>query len=324
MATVSVIIPSYNCAKYVAEAIESVLNQTYDDFEIIVVDDGSTDNTKEILKEYIEKKRIQYIYQENQGPGAARNSGIKASKGEYIAFLDADDAFKEDNLEKKISMSSAFPQVNLIFSDYYYQLESFSKNPALEKENFLKKFSKVISKHPQGMLFTPNTFSEIFEVPFFIWTGTVMVKRLMFEKVGLFRTDLAGHEDTDMWLRLAKEGGIGYVDLPLSYYKQFRSSLTVKQPLKYAQDRINFLFPLLKQNISDKNVSYIVRKRLAWVYYDLGCYLNSENKKKEARQSFVRSILYNPLETITYKSLLFSFVPKSIRGRIKQFREIFH
>jgi len=81
---VSVIIPTYNCARYIPEAIESVLNQTYKDFEIIVVDDGSTDNTKEVLNRYIIENLIKYIYQNNQGPGAARNTGIKAAKGEYV------------------------------------------------------------------------------------------------------------------------------------------------------------------------------------------------------------------------------------------------
>ena len=91
--TVSVIIPTYNRAHLVGRAIKSVLNQTYRDFEIIVVDDGSTDNTKDIIKEFQKKdKRIKYIpYEKNKGGSAARNTGIKAAKGEYIAFLDSDD-----------------------------------------------------------------------------------------------------------------------------------------------------------------------------------------------------------------------------------------
>ena len=91
MPTISVIIPTYNNAHFVGEAIESVLDQTYRDVEIIVVDDGSLDNTKEVLDTYIKNGQINYIYQKNMGPGAARNTGCNHAKGTYIAFLDSDE-----------------------------------------------------------------------------------------------------------------------------------------------------------------------------------------------------------------------------------------
>jgi len=101
MPKVSVIIPTYSYSKYIEKAINSVLAQTYRDFEIIVVDDGSTDNTRKIIETKY-KDKVRYFYQENKGASAARNKGIKESKGEYLAFLDQDDLFHPLSLEKKV------------------------------------------------------------------------------------------------------------------------------------------------------------------------------------------------------------------------------
>ena len=120
MSKVSVIIPTYNSAEYITEAIESVLRQKHKDIEIIVVDDGSIDNTKEILKPYIESKSIKYIFQANKGPGAARNTGIRVAEGEFIAFLDSDDLYLDNALSKKVDLLMRYPKISLVFSDYYF------------------------------------------------------------------------------------------------------------------------------------------------------------------------------------------------------------
>ena len=104
MKKVSVIIATYNYGRFITEAVDSVFNQTYPNKEIVVVDDGSTDGTRNILKDYIESGRITYIYQKNSGPGAARNTGIRASEGEYICFLDADDRYLPEKLEKQTAL----------------------------------------------------------------------------------------------------------------------------------------------------------------------------------------------------------------------------
>lgn len=109
--TVSVVIPTYNRAKYVTETIDSVLSQSYTDYEIIVVDDGSTDNTREALAPYMD--RIRYIHQQNSGVSAARNRGIKAARGKWIAFLDSDDIWLPEKLAVQIKDISKYPGVCL-------------------------------------------------------------------------------------------------------------------------------------------------------------------------------------------------------------------
>jgi len=116
MVKVSVIIPAYN-AEYIREAIDSVLNQTFKDFEIIVIDDGSTDNTPNILKSYGNK--IRWKSQENKGSASATNEGIKMAKSEYIAYIDADDVCLPERLEIQIKYLDEHPDVGLVYTDFY-------------------------------------------------------------------------------------------------------------------------------------------------------------------------------------------------------------
>ena len=117
MPKVSVIIPVYNCDRYITQTVESVLSQTYTNYEIIVVDDGSTDNTRQVLEPYF--ARIQYIYQPNKGVAAARNQGIELAKGELIAFLDHDDVFLPDKLAEQVSHFQNNSQVGMLHSGWY-------------------------------------------------------------------------------------------------------------------------------------------------------------------------------------------------------------
>jgi glycosyltransferase involved in cell wall biosynthesis len=114
MPKVSVIIPTYNSASYIIEAVESVLNQTYKDFEVIVVDDGSTDNTHTLLEPYLD--RIMYRFQENRGESIARNEGIRIAQGEYITFLDSDDWWMPSKLERQVPLMEAIPEAVLAYA----------------------------------------------------------------------------------------------------------------------------------------------------------------------------------------------------------------
>ena len=114
MPRVSVIIPTYNSARFVVQAVESVLAQTYSDFEVIVVDDGSTDNTPVALAGY--RQKIRYLHQENRGPSAARNAGYRASQGDYVLFLDSDDLIPPDTLERQVSFLNDHPEFGLVYS----------------------------------------------------------------------------------------------------------------------------------------------------------------------------------------------------------------
>lgn len=319
MPVVSIVIPTYNCAHYITEAIQSVLQQTYKDIEIIVVDDGSTDNTKEILELYIGKGIIKYIYQNNQGPGAARNSGIRASRGDFIAFLDADDALTLDSLEKRLRLMESVSLLDLIFSDFYMEedfVQTF-KIGFLKKEKFLRKFSKSIEYTIQaGIVFRKDLYRNFFRTPLFICTDTVLARKSLFSRTGLFKTDIYAGEDTGMWLRMVMHGRVGYIDSPLAYYKNLRSSLT-KESIEYVKNRQKFYCSLLEEFKEDKKFTRTIQRRLGWVYFDFGKFYHRQNQGLIAKKNFLKSIYYNPKNTLFYKFFISSILPLRLRLFLK-------
>jgi len=189
---VSVIIPTYNCSAYIKAAINSALQQSYNNLEIIVVDDGSTDNTQKILTPYIENKKIIYIYQPHSGLSSARNYGVNIATGEYIAFLDADDIWMKNKINKQLKVISD-AEVDMVFSNFNNLFENGSilKNRIGEK---IKSDNEI-------------TFKKLFNNNNIIYPSTVLIKRSVFYKYNVFfDTTLTAIEDYDMWLRLSRAG----------------------------------------------------------------------------------------------------------------------
>ena len=206
---VSVIIPTYNCAKYLPEAIQSVLNQTYQDFEIIVVDDGSTDETKQILNPYIEKNLIRYVYQNNQGVGAARNKGIKEANSEYIAFLDSDDLWDPKMLERSLSLMQSY-NYDWVACDNY-RLEIDENGVLSNLEIYCNKEIPSNSK---------DIFLSLIKKNFIGGPSKVLARKKCFEIAGYFDETIRVVEDWELWLRFAKVGlKLGYIKEPLYYYR---------------------------------------------------------------------------------------------------------
>lgn len=197
---VSVVIPSYNYGHFVVEAVESALAQTYPEVEVLVVDDGSTDDTRDRLKPY--EGRIRYIYQANQGLSAARNTGIRAARGEFIGLLDSDDVWLPDKLETQMGYATAHPEVGLVASDLVTNLQPDGL-PVLPPSECRV---AVLSLH--DLLF-PGKFSP----------SSVLIRRTCLDAIGLFDTSLRSSEDWDMWLRLAPQFPIVKLCVPLLWYR---------------------------------------------------------------------------------------------------------
>ena len=320
MPSVSVIIPTYNCARYIIEAIDSVVNQAYKDFEIIVVDDGSTDNTKLVLREYIESGKIKYIYQDNMGPGAARTRGIQMSGGKYIAFLDSDDILLHDSLEKRIQLFQKYPFLDMVFSDVFIEIIEGEdlKQGFLRKRKFSKHFAKMIDiQNNDGIVFKRNLYRHMFKPPFLSLTITIMTKRSVFDHVGMFRTDITSHEDKDMWLRLAESGRVGFVDKPLVIYKNYRSSLTVNDPVRRANDRIKFYKTVLDRFANDREMCSYVKRRFAWINFDLCKHYRDEKHYGKVILYYAKSLYYNPRDKAILKFGFASLIPKMLGKVIK-------
>jgi glycosyltransferase involved in cell wall biosynthesis len=205
---VSVIIPTYNRSELLQVAVESTLAQTYPNVEVIVVDDGSTDDTPSVMAQYA--GRVTYIKQANQGVAAARNRGTEAAAGKYINFLDDDDLFAPAKLEHQVQVLDTRPEIGLVHCGYYYMDRDGNR---LEKVTFL----------PGGSL------RELVIVDL-IWSGAPLIRRQCLEQVGLFDEKLPWRgqyaEDWDMWLRIAQAGyQFACVQEPLGGYRMLPHSV---------------------------------------------------------------------------------------------------
>ena len=183
---VSVIIPNYNHAQYISDAIQSVLNQEYRQFEIIVVDDGSTDSSREVVAQF--GNRVNYIWQENQGLSAARNTGIAAASGDYIGLLDADDMYEPDFMSTLVLLMADHPEIDGIHCGY--QFVDHLNNPLPQIE------ARAIA---EGQLYQ-QLLNSNFLVP-----ESMLVRRYCYNGAGTFDVSLRACEDWDMWLRISNQ-----------------------------------------------------------------------------------------------------------------------
>lgn len=201
----SVIMPLYNKASYVAKAINSVLSQTYSDFELVIMDDGSSDGSYEVVRDLINGYNKCHIYrQRNAGPGVARNNAVSMSKGEYLCFLDADDWWAPTFLEKMDGLIQAYPEAQIFGTNYYYVKNGRQR--------------VCVTTAETGYINYCRTFSEKLQMP--LWTGATCVSRPVFEEFGGFRPHIKIGEDFDLWIKVALKYKVAFLNDPQSYYYQ--------------------------------------------------------------------------------------------------------
>ena len=201
----SVIIPLYNKASYVAKAIESVLSQTFVDFELIVVDDGSRDDSFSIAEQAVEgHDNCQIIRQENSGVSTARNNGVACSRGEYICFLDADDWWAPTFLERMEWLTRMYPDAGIYGTNYYYVKNGHQRVCVTTAETGYINYCKV--------------YAEKLQMP--LSSISVAIPRPVFLASGGFKPSLKLGEDFDLWIRIALQNRVAFLDEPLAYYNQ--------------------------------------------------------------------------------------------------------
>lgn len=205
---VSIIIPSYNHEKYIKETIESIVNQTYKNIELIVIDDGSKDNSVRIIQELSNKYGFIFLHRPNKGLSGTLNEGIKLSKGKYFAGCASDDIYALDKIEKQVSFMENNPDYGMC----YGKVIKFDENTK----------TKIEIKNPKsGFVFDALLFGT------FIPAVTQFIRKDVFNDIGLFDEKLY-IEDWDMWLRIAKKYKIGYVNEYLAYYRQHETNISNK------------------------------------------------------------------------------------------------
>jgi len=202
----SIIIPLYNKERYILKAVWSVLNQTFSDFELIIVNDGSTDNGLGVVQQ-IKDDRIRIIDQPNAGVSTARNNGVKAAGYDHIAFVDADDWWDPHYLEEMQQMIHKFPDAGLWAAKYYKvkNRRNIVANVGLEKD------------FKQGYIDYINVYAKTMWMPI---TSSFVVLKKIFEELNGYKASLKIGEDFDLWIRIALKYKIAYLNKPLAYYNQ--------------------------------------------------------------------------------------------------------
>jgi len=206
---VSVVIPTYNSAAYIGRAIRSVRCQTYPAHEIIVVDDGSTDDTESAVSEFAGE--VRYIRQSNTGVSSARNNGIHAAEGEWIAFLDADDEWLPSKLQRQVELLQRHPDLYWVYANFY---QCGCAGPPRRIAHVREVTGKLTEDTDYFDSYLSASLSG-----FYMWTGTVLVRRQALLDAGLFQVGMFKGEDNDMWYRLSyRWSKVGYILEPLSVY----------------------------------------------------------------------------------------------------------
>jgi glycosyltransferase involved in cell wall biosynthesis len=199
-ALVSIIIPSYNMAAQAVRAVESVLAQTYPNIEIIFVDDGSTDDTRQRLEPY--KSKITYLYKNNGGVCSARNLGLRQAKGRYIGLLDSDDTYMPDKVEACMDFFKRHPDYGFVHTDTY----------------LVDGQGAVVSRYNHPMSRYTGWVTRHLLMGNFIANPTCFLKRECVEQCGVYNEKLFPPADWDVWLRISRKYKVGYIDRPLSKY----------------------------------------------------------------------------------------------------------
>jgi len=297
MPTVSVIIPTYNRAEFLPTAIKSALNQTFKDIQIIVSDDRSTDHTREVVESFNDD-RIRYVRNEGKkGPSATRNTAISASKGEYIAFLDDDDEWVPDKLQKQVELlDHSQPNICGVYSNRLF----------IDRES-----GKILSDNPETEQLQGNLLYQLM-IKSPIHTSSVVVRKRCLEEIGLFDETISYMEDRDMWIRLSMKWDFEYIPVPLTkayIHGNAHLSQNLEGQTAGRERLLEKYHHLLKKN----------RKSWGELYLCLGAQYCQLKQMKRGRKNIIKGIIRYPFNKIAYVHLFSSFFGPSNYQRLRNF-----
>jgi glycosyltransferase involved in cell wall biosynthesis len=304
---ISVIIPSFNREKYILETLESVYAQSYTDYEVIVVDDGSTDGSKKLLAPLIKERGIRLLEQENAGVSAARNRGVEMAKGALIAFLDSDDIFQPQKLEKQSALLDKNPQLGFVHSN-------FSKFDDSGQELGLRDMSR----------FRGNVYPWILqEWSYLMALPTLLMPKKIFDELGGFDENIHWGEDIDLYFRVAKKYEIDMLPEVLCKVRVHPGSASASkigsaESFHRVLDKAVAAAPALPKSF--------VRKAYAKLYVNKSQNILVEGNASEiriARQLARKALGYRPLALGAWIALIGSLLPASFRrGLVSAIRKL--
>lgn len=290
MPLVSVVIPAYECERYVIEALDSVFSQDYANLEVIVINDGSTDSTLELLKQY--KHKITILDQPNSGSAVARNAGMAAAKGDYIAFLDSDDKWLPGKLLAQVNFLEKRLDFGLVSSNWV----TWSPD---ENGDFCEiaigddHQTPQDNRHFSGWLYCDLLFDCV------VWTSSVVMRRTVFEQVGDFNVHLRRGQDYDYWIRTSRVTKMHKLDQVYAVYRMNNESVTNRpNEINFGYEVLinavdNWGYQCVSGEIVDKK---LVERYLAEVCFSFAYYHLNSGSINVARNSILRSLKHNPFK----------------------------
>ena len=303
----SVIIPTYNRANLLGDTVESVLDQTFNDFELLVIDDGSTDDTRDLVNSFCDSANIRYIYQENQGVGAARNTGIKNARGEWIAFLDSDDLWLPNHLQSHYHLiTSRGADVTWIHSGYIFFNDKGNQFPGFGRPLSGDVFAELVKN---GNFMNMNT----------ITIKNNIVKNYLFNEI----RDLSPSEDRELWIRLAAFNQLDYIP-QVTCLTRMHSGRSV-QNLEKVKRAVSKAVELLLNNEQIRGRLAPYKKELlgysslllAIIYY-------REGMMAESRSQLAQAISHNPKLAVSAKVIqlfLKSLLGKTVSAKLRDLNQ---
>jgi glycosyltransferase involved in cell wall biosynthesis len=291
---VSTLMPVYNSAKYIAEAIESVLNQQHKALELIIVDDGSTDGSDKVISAYLHDKRIRFIQQNNAGPASARNTGLRAAKGSLIAYCDADDIWQADKLAIQVPALLAHPEIGMLHT----------ARTAIDVAGNV--IGHAHKRETAAKVEVYNATRKLFQRNYLSGPSALLYKSC-FDKVGMFDESFALSSDHEFLLRLSTQYKFGYLNQELHKYRKHPEQVTSNRQLReeYKEKILTHFIEQFPGVISEDDIN----RAYANIHKSRGHDLLKQDKNPSgARKEFLKSLAYQPINPSVWLRYLRSYL----------------
>lgn len=295
--TVSVVIPTFNYARFLPETLDSAIEQTFNDIEIIVVDDGSTDATPEVIQPYLADRRVRYHRGDHRGTSAARNIGIRLARAPLVAFLDSDDIWLPEKLVRQVPLFERDPQVAVVYSRRLSIDEHGRPLPLGERP--------LHRGQVLGALFRQN----------FICFSSGVVRRSALEDVGMCDEGIDLSIDFDLWLRLAARYRFDYVDEPLVKYRTGHPSLSTRRLERLHVAR--FVMERFLDQYGGRQLLTRPSIRLAMADHCCDVAWETRDRCLRALCSYAAALRHRPLHPPAWRGLLMSWWPQAAKKRVR-------
>lgn len=327
MPKISVVIPTYNGAQFLGAALGSVYAQTFTDYEVIIVDDGSTDNTRELLERY--RDRLRYHYQENQGLAVARNTGLGLARGDYITYLDADDLWEPGNLQVKHEVLAKFPGIGGVFSEFGVfdvtgerhsrgtkHIFPFFDRTGRDYPDIFQERHTLSTAGGEVTVYVGDVFESLFLGNFILPTSMVF-NRASALTIGEFRPHLRTQQDYEYWLRFTRQYRLAFVDHALVRYRRHPQQLTDYSKIERILHAVDEIIGAYETEFRVNGRGRVFGRRKAELLANLAKVRIRQERNSEARSLIARGIAWDPLYVPAYALFPLSFLPYRLLARVR-------